>query len=109
MERYFKTFELAYELGVSQQTVSRWMNSGKLEFVQLSTRRRVIPESAIKRFLDAKIIRPPQKLLDPGARPVKDSGKRSLKTEDHAGDERKTGEKSSKHWRKEINRLCQSN
>ena len=99
MERYFKTFELAYQLGVSQQTVSRWLNSGKLEFVQLSPRRRVIPESAIQKFLDTKIIRPPKKLLDPGARPVKDSGKRSLKTEDEAG------EMNVKSLRKEISQL----
>lgn len=107
MERHYKPYELAYELGVSQQTVSRWLNSGKLDFVQLSTRRRVIPESAIKRFLDEKIIRPPKKMVDQGQASAKDSGHCSLKTEDHAGAERKTGEQSSKHWREEINRLCQ--
>jgi excisionase family DNA binding protein len=106
MERYFKTFELAYELGVSQQTVSRWLNSGKLEFVQLSTRRRVIPESAIQKFLDAKIIRPPQKLLDPGSRPAKHSGHCSLKTEDTG--RMNAGETSYSQLRMEVKKLCRS-
>ena len=103
MERYLKPYELAYELGVSQQTIARWLNSGKLEFVQLSPRRRVIPESAIEKFLAAKNIRPPQKLLDPGARPVKDSGKRSLAIRSTGGNER---EISISQLTKEISQLC---
>ena len=104
MERHYKPYELAYELGVSQQTVSRWMNTGKFEFVQLSTKRRVISESAIQKFLDAKIIRPPQKLLDPGARPVKDSGKRSLAIRSTGGNNER--EISISQLKKEISQLC---
>ena len=104
MERHYKPYELAYELGVSQQTVSRWMNTGKLEFVQLSPHRRVIPESAIQKFLDTKIIRPPKKMVDQGQASAKDSGKRSLKI-------RSTGGKNEREichsdLTKEISQLC---
>jgi excisionase family DNA binding protein len=103
MERYLKPYELAYELGVSQQTIARWLNSGKLEFVQLSPRRRVIPESAIKQFLAAKIVAPPKKMVDQGQASAKDSGKRSLAIRSTGGNER---EISISQLTKEISQLC---
>jgi hypothetical protein len=106
MERHYKPYELAYELGVSQQTVSRWMNTGKLEFVQLSTKRQVISESAIQKFLDAKIVVPPKKMVDPGSRPAKDSGHCSLKTEDTG--RMNAGETSYSQLRMEVKKLCRS-
>jgi hypothetical protein len=107
MEQYLKLSQVATRLHVCELTVSRWIRDEKIDVIELSPRRRLIPESSVQKFLDSKIVRPPQKSLDHGASPVKDSPNCSLKIEDHAGDERKTGEKSSKHWRKEIDRLCQ--
>ncbi|MHB8204797.1 MAG: helix-turn-helix domain-containing protein [Desulfomonilaceae bacterium] len=101
METMYSITQLATRLHVCELTISRWIKSGKLDCVELSPRRRLIPESSVTRFLDSKIIRPPQKVLDPDARSAKHSQNRSLAIEDE-GDER---EISLNQLRKEISQL----
>lgn len=98
METMFTVTQLAARLHVCELTISRWIKSGKLDYVELSPRRRLISESAIQRFLDSKIVAPPQKALDPDARSAKHSQNRSLAIED-AGE---MNVKSFKELKREI-------
>ena len=104
MDRFYTPYELARELHISAQTVCRWIKAGKLPYIQVSERRRLITESAIIEFLEPKIVMPPKKRVDRAPRGDSKSGnKRSLKTRDYAGEsERNMGVKS---LRKEIARL----
>ncbi|MCL5124017.1 MAG: excisionase family DNA-binding protein [Deltaproteobacteria bacterium] len=98
MEQMYSITQLASRLHVCELTVSRWIKAGKLDYVELSPRRRLIPESAVQKFLDSKFIRPPKKMVDPDARSAKHSQNGSLAT-------REVGEmnvKSFKELKREI-------
>jgi excisionase family DNA binding protein len=74
MQQMYSITQLATRLHVCELTVSRWIKAGKLEYVELSPSRRLISESAIEKFLDSKIIRPPKKIVDRPPSPVSSSG-----------------------------------
>ncbi len=98
MEQMYSITQLATRLHVCELTVSRWIKAGKLDYIELSPRRRLIPESAVQRFLDSKLVAPPKKMVDPGHSPDKDAKKRSLTIKD-AGE---MNVKSFKELKREI-------
>ena len=102
MESMFSITQLATRLHVCELTVSRWIKAGKLDYIELSPRRILIPESSVQRFLGSKLVVPPKKIVDPERPPDKDAKKSSLKNEKTGESERKMGVKS---LRKEIARL----
>jgi excisionase family DNA binding protein len=98
---YFKLSELPYLLNVCDQTVSRWIKAGKLEYVELSPRRRLVSEEALLQFIEARTFRQhPAKRVDRRPVLIKDSKKRSLKTEYRSGGV--MAEDDVKSLRKEI-------
>jgi excisionase family DNA binding protein len=101
VETFFTVRELAYRLKVAEITVSRWLRDSKLEFVEISPRRRLISEAAVQEFLRPKRVQP-RKALDRRPMLIKDSkaAKRSLTIEGRSGGV--TAEDDVKSLRKEI-------
>jgi hypothetical protein len=97
---YFKLSELPFMLGVCHATVARWIKSGKLEYVELSPRRRLVSEESLLQFIEARTIRhQPAKRVD--RRPVVVKNPAKLKTyADNQADDLQT-------LRKEIRALWQ--
>lgn len=101
MGDYFTIPEVANEVHVSDQTVIRWIKAGKLQFFQVSERRRLIAKADLRAFLDNKKVCPPPKRIDKSNAHASFSPKCSLIT----SGERKA-EMDVKSLRKEIARLC---
>ncbi len=98
MEEMYSITQLATRLHVCELTISRWIKAGKLDVIELSPRRRLIPESSVKRFLDSKFVAAPKKMVDPDTRSAKHSQNRSLAIKD-AGE---MNVKSFKELKREI-------
>jgi excisionase family DNA binding protein len=110
LENHFTPGQAAEVLHVSDQTICRWLKAGKLTYVQVSERRRLIPESELTNYLNRRLIIPPRKIVDhlrncdtPSAEYFENG---SLTIEEEG--DRENGVKSLKQIRKEIERLaCQ--
>ncbi|MGO8819729.1 MAG: helix-turn-helix domain-containing protein [Desulfomonilaceae bacterium] len=106
MEKYYTPIQAAQELHVSDITMSRWLKAGKLEYIQISERRRLIAETELENFLSRRIVAPPKKIVDrprdydrPWTGPLENG---SLAKEDDPGDK----ENGVKSLTKEIALLC---
>ena len=106
MEKYYTPIQAARELHVSDVTMCRWIKAGKLKYIQVSERRRLIAETELENFLSRRIVAPPKKIVDrareydrPWTGPVENG---SLANEDDPGDK----ENGVKSLTKEIARLC---
>jgi excisionase family DNA binding protein len=110
LENHFTPGQAAEALHVSDQTICRWLKAGKLTYVQVSERRRLIPESELQNYLNRRVVASPKKIVDP-ARNCDTAWKEyfedgSLKIGDEGDGE--NGVKSLETIRKEIERLaCQ--
>jgi excisionase family DNA binding protein len=103
LQDYFTISQVAERLHKSEQSVVRWIRDGKLPYIQISERRRVIAEADLRDFVNSRRIATPKKLIEKPIAYVVDSATRSLITEyDQA-------EVDVRNLRKEISRLCQSN
>lgn len=81
------------------EVVSRWLNEGRLTYIQVSERRRMISGSALLEFLNNRVVSPPKKRFDTNDNSFDDSDSCSLTTE--------SGEITDvKSLEKEIERLC---
>jgi excisionase family DNA binding protein len=106
LEKYYTPTQAAREFQVSDITMSRWLKAGKLEYIQVSERRRLIAESELENFLLRRIVSPPKKIVDPARNcdtawtGYAESG--SLANEDDSGET----ENSVKSLTKEIAQLC---
>ena len=96
MDKFYTIPQVATLLHRSDQTVSRWVKEGKLPFVQLSPRARLISETAINEFLAQRVVLPPKKRVDSGVNNTPKIPDRSLTTETT----------DVKTLRKEISQLC---
>ena len=101
MEELFTIGEIADKLHKSELSISRWMRDGKLEYVQVSERRRLVSENQLEEFLNKRTIKSPKKRVD-RTTTIDDSSSSSLKTENE-------GKLDVKSLRKEISQLCRSN
>lgn len=102
MEDYFTIREVADRLRKSEQSVVRWLKAGKLSYIEVSERRRLIAQTDLQEFLDSRKISPPKKRIDKVVAVIPCSSERSLTT----SGERKA-EMDVKSLRKEIAQLCQ--
>lgn len=91
--------EVAQKLHKSETSVGRWMKDGKLEYIQVSPRRRLVSETHMMNFLDRRTIKSPVKLVDRESKTYDSSYNRSLTTENEDLD--------VESLEKEIKRLCQ--
>ena len=99
---YFTISQVADRVHKSEQSVIRWIKSGKLPFYQVSERRRIISQLDLQAFIDNRKVTPPPKRFDKCGSVVAHSDNCSLTT----SGERKA-ETSVKSLRKEISQLCQ--
>lgn len=51
MNKYYTVSEAANRLGVNKVTVQRWLSDGKINYIQIGTGWRRIPQSEIDRVL----------------------------------------------------------
>jgi len=101
LEKYFTIGEIAEKLHKSEISISRLMRAGKLAYIEVSERRRLVSESQLVEFLNQRIVAPPKNRIDSKIT-IDDFKSSSLKTEN--------GEKLDvKSLRKEISQLCRSN
>lgn len=101
MEDLYTIGEVADKLHKSEISISRLMKAGKLAFIEVSVRRRLISESQLVEYLNKRIIAAPKNRIDRKIT-IDDSESSSLTTEN--------GEKLDvKSLRKEISQLCRSN
>lgn len=101
MENYLKISEVADRLHKSEQSIVKWIKSGKIPYVQVSERRRLIAETDLQDFLNNRKICPPAKIIDRAGVSTAMSTTSSLKTEYGQA------EVDVRSLRKEISRLCQ--
>jgi hypothetical protein len=101
MEKLYTVGELADKLHKSEISISRLMRLGKLAYIQVSERRRLVSENQLEEFLNKRTITPPQKRVDRTII-IDDSSSSSLTTENE-------GKLDVKSLRKEISQLCRSN
>ncbi len=99
MENYYSISQVADKIHKSEQSVCRWLKSGKLPYTQVSERRRLITETDLQNFLDSRKVCPPPKRVDKCGTVVAISDNCSLKTEYGQA------EVDVKSLRKEISRL----
>jgi excisionase family DNA binding protein len=98
MENLYTIGEVADKLHKSEISISRLIRTGKLGFIEVSERRRLVSESQLLEFLNKRTIAPPKNRIDSKII-INDSGSSSLITEN--------GERLDvKSLRKEISRLC---
>lgn len=101
MEKLYTVGEIADKLHKSEISVSRWMRDGKLEYIQVSERRRLVSESQLAEFTNKRTVASPKNRIDSKIT-IDDSSCSSLTTEN--------GEKLDvKSLRKEISQLCRLN
>jgi len=101
LEKYFTIGEIAEKLHKSEISIYRLMSAGKLAYIEVSERRRLVSESQLVEFLNQRIVAPPKNKFDSKIT-IDDFKSSSLKTEN--------GEKLDvKSLRKEISQLCRSN
>jgi excisionase family DNA binding protein len=102
LEDYFTITQVANRIHKSEQSVVRWLKTGKLSYTQVSERRRLIAKTDLQEFLDSRKISPPKKRIEKPIAYVVDLATRSLTT---------SGEREAKmdvkSLGKEIARLCQ--
>ena len=99
MENLYTIGEVADKLHKSEISISRYMRDGKLAYIEVSERRRLVSESQLVEYLNKRIIAAPKNRIDRKIT-IDDSESSSLKTEN--------GEKLDvKSLRKEISLLCQ--
>jgi excisionase family DNA binding protein len=65
LENHFTPGQAAEVLHVSDQTICRWLKAGKISYVQVSERRRLIAESELQNYLNRRVVAPPKKIIDP--------------------------------------------
>ncbi|MGC8602700.1 MAG: helix-turn-helix domain-containing protein [Desulfomonilaceae bacterium] len=99
---YFTISQVADRVHKSEQSVIRWIKSGKLPFYQVSERRRIISQLDLQTFIDNRKVTSPPKRFDKCGTVVANSPISSLTT----SGERKA-EMDVKSLRKEISQLCQ--
>jgi excisionase family DNA binding protein len=99
MSKLYTIGEVADKLHKSEISISRWMRDGKLEYIQVSERRRLVSESQLEEFLNQRTVAAPKKRVD-RTTIIDDSSGSSLTTENE-------GKLDVKSLRKEISQLCQ--
>lgn len=55
-ERYFTSKEVAEVLKVAEATVWKWVREGNLKAIQIANHTIRIPESALKEFINSRVI-----------------------------------------------------
>jgi len=98
MEKLYTIGEIAEKLHKSEISISRYMKDGKIEFIQVSERRRLVSENQLEEFLNKRTITQPKKRVD-RIITIDDSSRSSLTTENRE-------ELDVKSLRKEISLLC---
>ena len=98
MENLYTISEVADKLHKSEISISRYMKDGKLAFIEVSERRRLVSESQLAEFLNKRTLAPPKNRIDSKII-IDDSINSSLITE-------KGEELDVKSLRKEISLLC---
>jgi hypothetical protein len=99
LDELYTIRQIADKLHKSEQSVSRWLRDGKLEYIQISERSRVVSESILEDFLDARRIAAPKRIDISYSRNAS-SPKRSLTTEEGRAN---TNVRIPKiDWRKEL-------
>lgn len=102
MTNYYSVSEVASIVHKSEQSVGRWLREGKLKYIQVSERRRLIKQSDLECFLDSRIVTAPKKRVATRAtNELNWATNGSLTTE--YGDE----ETDVESLQKEIAQLCQ--
>jgi excisionase family DNA binding protein len=101
MEKLYTIGEVADELHKSEITISRLMRDGKLAYIEISERRRLISESQLAEFINKRKVALPKNRIDSKII-VDDFKSSSLITENE-------GKLDVKSLRKEISQLCRSN
>ena len=66
MDIHYTIREVANRLHKSEQSVVKWLKDGKLPYIEVSERRRLIVESDLNEFLNRRKIYPPDKHIDWG-------------------------------------------
>jgi excisionase family DNA binding protein len=102
LENYFTIREVADRLRKSEQSVVRWLKAGKLSYIEVSERRRLIAKTDLQDFLNSRRVSPPKKRIDKLGIVNPCSSERSLTT---SGE--REAEMDVKSLRKEISQLCQ--
>lgn len=101
MENLYTIGEVADKLHKSEISISRLMKAGKLAYIEVSERRRLVSESQLVEFLNKRTIAPPKNRVD-----------RKITIDDSSGSSLTTGNEGKlavKSLRKEISQLCRSN
>lgn len=99
IETLYTISEVAQKLHKSETSVCRWITEGKLEYIQVSPRRRVVSATQMVNFLDSRTMKGPVKLVDSKSKTYDSSCNCSLTTENEDLD--------VESLEKEIKRLCQ--
>lgn len=103
MNNYYSISEVASIVHKSEQSVGRWLREGKLPYIQVSERRRLIKESDLQLFLDSRIVTAPKKRIATStSNELSSIEHRSLTTSGEI-----KGKMDVKSLREEISRLCQ--
>lgn len=97
METLYTISEVAEKLHKSEISISRWIRDGKLSYIQVSERRRLISESQLSEFLAKRVVIAPKR-IDNKFKKLDDLPNCSLKIEN--------GDLDVKSLKKEIERLC---
>ena len=95
--------EVATRLHKGEATISRWLREGKLPHIQISERRRLVKEFDLQRFLDARTVVPPEKMVDS----IKTIDLNNLENSSLTTEYPRKGVRSHSDWRKEIERQWQ--
>ena len=101
MENLYTISEVADKLHKSEISISRYMKDGKLAFIEVSERRRLVSESQLGEFLNKRTLAPPKNRID--SKIIIDYSKSSSLTTENGE------ELDVKSLRREISLLCRSN
>lgn len=103
MDIHYTIREVANRLHKSEQSVVRWLKDGKLPYIEVSERRRLIAESDLNEFLNRRKICPPDKHIDKVRTDIAFSHSSSLTTEEGRAEMNVRIPKID--WRKELSHV----
>jgi excisionase family DNA binding protein len=103
MGDHYTISQVAEKLHKSEQSVRVWLQDGKLPYILVSERRRLIAKSDLQDFVNLRKICPPPKRIDKVGLKIGCSGNRSLKT---SGERAKVNVRIPNiNWREELSHV----